>query len=202
MRAGWPALVSARHDPRLPGTGKADVIQRFCAALPLVRAWIDRLPARHAANARKFSTLGFNRLASCYPADLLERARVVSVERTPFPPASQFNLPEFAQLQERQFEGITFNDTFFVVKGRGFESLHFHELVHVVQWSRLGVDNFLLAYGLGLLQFGYEQSPLEQMAYSLQQLFERGAVPNDLVRIIENGTDEVWNQVAQVVGAQ
>jgi hypothetical protein len=167
-----------------------------------VRAWIDQLLATHAANARKVSTLGFNRLASCYPADLLERARVVAVEQTPFPPVSEFDLPEFAQVQGRQFEGITFNDTFFIVKGREFESLHFHELVHVVQWSRLGVDNFLLAYGLGLLQFGYEESPLEQMAYSLQQLFERGAVANDLVRIIEDGTDEVWKQVARVVGAK
>jgi hypothetical protein len=65
----------------------------------------------------------------------------------------------------------------------------------------LGVDRFLLSYGLGLLQFGYEQSPLEQMAYSLQQLFERGSVPNNLVRIIESGADGVWKQVAQVVGA-
>jgi len=132
----------------------ADLIGRFYAALPQVRAWIDQLLATHAANARKVSTLGFNRLASYYPADLLERARVVSVERTPFPPVSQFGLPEFAHLQGRQFEGITFKNTFFVVKGREFESLHFHELVHVVQWCRLGVDNFLLSYGLGLLQFG------------------------------------------------
>jgi hypothetical protein len=181
---------------------RADVIRRLFAALPQVRAWIDQLLANHAAGARKVSTLGFNRLASCYPADLLERARVVSVERTPFPPVSQFGLPEFAQLQRRQFDGITFKNTFFVVRGRESESLHFHELVHVVQWSRLGVDNFLLSYGLGLLQFGYEKSPLEQMAYSLQQLFERGPVPNDLVHVIESGTDEVWKQVAQVVGAQ
>jgi hypothetical protein len=179
-----------------------DLVGRFYAALPQVRAWIDQLLATHEASARNVSTLGFNRLASCYPADLLERARVVSVERTPFPPVSQFGLPEFAQLQTRRFEGITFRNTFFVVRGRESESLHFHELVHVVQWSRLGVDNFLLSYGLGLLQFGYEQSPLEQMAYSLQQLFERGSVPNDLVHIIETGADEVWKQVAQVLGAQ
>jgi hypothetical protein len=73
--------------------------------------------------------------------------------------------------------------------------------VHVVQWSRLGVDKFLLSYGLGLLQFGYEQSPAEQMAYSLQQLFERGSVPNDLVHIIESGADGVWKQVEQLVRA-
>ena len=181
---------------------QADVIRRFYAALPQVRTWIDQLLVAHSVNARKVSTLGFDRLASCYPAELLERARVVSVERTPFPPVSQFGLPEFEQLEGRQFEGITFKNTFFVVRGREFESLHFHELVHVVQWSRLGVDNFLLSYALGLLQFGYEQSPLEQMAYSLQQLFELGSVPNELVRIIESGADWVWKQVAQVVGAR
>jgi len=66
---------------------RADVIRRLYAALPQVRAWIDQLLETHSANARKVSTLGFNRLASCYPAELLERARVVSVERTPpFPP--------------------------------------------------------------------------------------------------------------------
>ena len=34
------------------------------------------------------------------------------------------------------------------------ESLCCHELVHVVQWDRLGVDRFLLAYGIGLVQSG------------------------------------------------
>lgn len=32
------------------------------------------------------------------------------------------------------------------------ESIHFHELVHVVQWSALGVDEFLLTYALGVAQ--------------------------------------------------
>jgi hypothetical protein len=39
------------------------------------------------------------------------------------------------------------------------------------------------------------------MAYSLQQLFERGSVPNDLVHIIESGADGVWKQVEQLVRA-
>ncbi len=147
---------------------RADVIRRLYAALPQVRAWIDQLLETHSANARKVSTLGFNRLASCYPADLLERARVVSVERTPFPPVSQFGLPEFAHLQGRQFEGITFKNTFFVVGGREFESLHFHELVHVVQWSRLGVDNFLISYGISLVtsRVPWSRWPIHYSSYS------------------------------------
>jgi hypothetical protein len=80
---------------------------------------------------------------------MFERARMVLVDRTPYPPVSQFGLPEFAAFERRSFDGITFKSTFFVVGDR----LQFHELVHVVQWARLGVDRFLLAYGLGLLQF-------------------------------------------------
>lgn len=66
-----------------------------------------------------------------------------------------------------------------------------------MQWSRLGVDNFLLAYGVGLLQYGYgyEQSPLEQMAYRLQLEFERGAPLPQLVPRIEALTDAIWERV-------
>jgi hypothetical protein len=93
------------------------------------------------------------------------------------------------------FDGITFRDTYFLRQGCASEAVHFHELVHVVQWSRLGVDNFPLAYGVGLLQYGYEQSPLEQMAYRLQLEFERGAPLPQLVQRIEALTDAIWEQV-------
>jgi hypothetical protein len=177
-----------------------DIIQRFYAALPEVRGWIDQLLETHGSSTRKVSTLGFEGLSSCYPGDVLERAGVVSVERTPFPPVSQFGLPEFASHEGRRFDGITFKSTFFVVRGGESEALYFHELVHVVQWARLGVDNFVLAYGLGLLQFGYENSPLERMAYTLEEQFKCGRVPRDLVRVIEEGTDDIWRQAAAVLG--
>ncbi len=178
---------------------QGDIIRRFQAALPQVRGWIDQLLETHAGSTRKVNTLGFLRLAACYPADVLEHARVVSVNRTPFPPVSQFGLPEFASHEGRGFDGITFKNTFFIVKGRESEALHFHELVHVVQWARLGVDNFLLAYGVGLLQFGYENSPLEKTAYSLEEQFKRGQLPKDLVRVIEEDADDIWRQVAAIL---
>jgi hypothetical protein len=124
----------------------------------------------------------------------------MSVDRTPFPPVSQFGLPEFASQEGRAFDGITFKSTLFVVRGRESEALYFHELVHVVQWARLGVDKFVLAYGVGLLEFGYENSPLEKMAYTLEEEFKRGRVPRDLVRVIEEGADNVWDQAAAILG--
>jgi len=50
------------------------------------------------------------------------------------------------------------------VKGAHPRRCTFTSWFIVVQWSRLGTDNFLLAYGLGLFSFKYAQSPLEQMA--------------------------------------
>jgi hypothetical protein len=179
-----------------------DIIRRFHAAIPQVSAWMDQYIQTHAASARQISTLGFKRLPLCYPKDLLERAKVVSVDRVPYPPVESFGLPEFAPMQQMSFDGITFKDTFFIQSGRESEELlHFHELVHVVQWTRLGVDKFLLAYGLGLLQFGYEQSPLEVMAFDLQRRFTFGMLPNNLVEFIEQATDNVWSHAAQLVQA-
>jgi len=102
-------------------------------------------------------------------------------------------------MQQRRFDGITFKDTVFLRQGCTSEALHFHELVHVVQWARLGVDSFVLAYGFGLVRFEYENSPLEQMAYALQQNFEEGTLPHEVVRVIEEGSDAIWSQTAPFV---
>jgi hypothetical protein len=176
-----------------------DLIRRFHLALPKVRSWIDQYIAAHAAKARRVNTLGFSRLGIAYSNELLERTKVVTVDRVPFPPVDQFGLPEFADVQNMQFDGITFKDTFFLRRGCESESLHFHELVHAVQWARLGVDNFLLAYGLGLSQADYANSPLEAMAYALQGLFDRDALPTDVVRTIEQRTDVIWSGAAPIV---
>lgn len=61
------------------------------------------------------------------------------------------------------------------------------------------MDNFLLVYGVGLMQFGYEDSPLEQLAYSLQRRFDQGNVPENLVGFIHQETDAIWRQVAPIV---
>lgn len=174
---------------------------RFRAALPQVRVWIENLLQTYADSAKKIQISFFPGIAKAYPADLVERARIVSVDRTPFPPVSKFGLPEFARYEGMRFDGITFMNTMFVVKGRELPSLIFHELVHVVQWDRLGADQFLLAYGLGLAQFGYEQSPLEQMAYLLERQYKGGALPPDLMRVIQDGSDTIWSEVARAVGA-
>ncbi len=175
-----------------------DVVRRFQAALPSVQLWIEELLGNHTEHARSISTQGFSRLSTCFPTELLERSKVVTVPHVPYPPVDQFGLPELAVFQQMEFSGITFKDTILLQRGHDSESLYFHEMVHVVQWARLGVENFLLAYGIGLMQCGYEQSPLELMAYSLQTAFEEDSLPSDLVSVIEERTDAVWSQVGRL----
>ena len=74
--------------------------------------------------------------------------------------------------------GITFLDTYFLLpSGADDESLHFHELIHVVQWQVLGPKAFLLIYAADLAARGSLHSPLERMAYDHQRRFDAGESP-------------------------
>jgi hypothetical protein len=112
-----------------------------------------------------------------FPASTLDSARVLvlSGERVANPPF-------YAQLVQMGFEpaglpnfalmaAITFVDT--VVSHEPFaDRLLFHELVHVVQYLKLGLEGFAVRYVNGFLSGGsYEAIPLEKNAYELDARF-------------------------------
>lgn len=76
------------------------------------------------------------------------------------------SLPNFAHMA-----AITFVDT--VVSHEPFtDRLLFHELVHVVQYQKLGLPEFAAKYVRGFLNGGsYEAIPLEMNAYELDARF-------------------------------
>jgi hypothetical protein len=169
-----------------------ELVQRLHLAIPGLQQWIDKTVDQYADQRKTIHSFGFKKLSLHYPHELLLETKVVETPQVPFPALEEFRLPEFSYLQQFSLAGITFMDTIFLRQDQLTESHFFHELVHVVQWARLGVDNFLLAYGLGLIQYGYEQSPLEQMAYSLQRGFENDEVPKHLAHYIQARTDAIW----------
>lgn len=151
----------------------SDLFQRLRGALPHVEAWIDRLNDQHYASAVPLEAKAFPRLPQYFPAVLLRHTRVVTIETLPFRPVKEYGIPEFAFMEGMGSVGITFRNLFFVTGAHTQnEVTHFHELVHVVQWASLGISDFLLTYGFGLAKYGYEQSPLEAIAYALQADFE------------------------------
>jgi hypothetical protein len=181
-----------------------DIIQNFRQALSPVREQIEQTLEANQEKAVSVISLGFPNLPKVFPSDLLEKAKVVTVTGPlPFPTLPpelrQMGLPDFGQMANASEAGVTYKDTFFVNSLHRDESIYFHELVHVVQWERLGVENFLLAYGFGLLQFGYQDSPLERMAYSLQEDFENDDLPDGVVDLIRQRTDGVWADVALLI---
>ncbi|WP_339783504.1 hypothetical protein [uncultured Marinobacter sp.] len=50
--------------------------------------------------------------------------------------------------------------------------LHFHELVHVVQWRELRPQGFIERYIREIQDFGYYEAPLENMAYALDEHYQ------------------------------
>jgi hypothetical protein len=176
-----------------------DLIKRFSIALPQIRGWIYSLLNDYTKQAFAVSTKGFKKLPNYFPEELLKHTKVVMVQHVPFPPVDLFNLPELAPVQNMHFIGITFKNTFFLQKDQISESLCFHELVHTIQLERLGVDNFLLAYGIGLIQFGYESSPLEEIAYGLQHDFDKGKTIPNLVHFVEMHSDKILMQVKTIL---
>jgi hypothetical protein len=155
--------------------------QEFQTAYPLIAGWIQKTLAMHASAARPVASLGFSRLADYFDAPLLASSKAVIVPRVPMPPLSAMGLDRFREFEQMDAGGITHLDTYFVRADHAhLEALHFHELVHVIQWRLLGPEGFLALYAEGLERLGYRNSPLEVMAYDLQERFEREPEPFDV----------------------
>ena len=119
------------------------------------------------------ASFGFSRPPYYYPQNILTTAKVVVLPKVPMPPLSAMGLDRFSDFEQMEAGGITYLDTYFVRADLAHsESLHFHELVHVIQWRLLGPEKFLALYADGLERFGYEHSPLEEMAYEFQDRFD------------------------------
>ena len=151
--------------------------EEFRAKFPLILKWIEQTLAAHAPMARPVASLSFPRLPRYFSPVTLTTAKVVAVEVVPLPPLTAFGLGRFADFEQMDANGITYLDTFFVKAHlSGNERLHFHELVHIVQWSLLGPERFLALYADALERFGYRDSPLEAMACRLEGRFQQGGV--------------------------
>ena len=123
----------------------------------------------------------FSRLPQFFNPKILSEAKVVVVDHSPVPPLTSMGLDGFWGFEHGNYAGITYKDTYFIRASEAWnESLHFHELVHVVQWKILGVEKFLRQYAFGILTCGYYDSPLEEMARDFQADFDRGIRPFDV----------------------
>jgi hypothetical protein len=94
--------------------------------------------------------------------------------------------------------GITFGHMYFLRAADAAGGVHFHELVHVVQWKTLGVAEFLSTYAVGLAQHSYETSPLESIAFWLEGQFSSGIAPFDVSDFVARHARAARDTAAQV----
>jgi hypothetical protein len=154
----------------------------FTDALPGIQAWIEEVLSVHSNEAVSLESFGFKRLLAFFSRRLLEHTKVVITNKCPVPPLNALGLSQFARFETGEFRGITFLDTYFVLRSEvADEALHFHELVHVIQWEVLGLQRFLQMYAEGVERFAeYKDNPLERIAYAHQDRFTAGGPPYDV----------------------
>jgi hypothetical protein len=151
----------------------------FEQALPKIHAWIEDLVDKHRGSATSPQAFGFTRLPNYFAQQTLAAARIVVVDTIPKPPLTALGLNQFADFEVQESHGITYYDMYFVLRPLAKdEALHFHELIHTVQWRVLGAESFIRAYALGHVVSGsYRNNPFEKIAYELQARFEREFTP-------------------------
>ncbi len=146
--------------------------EQFLNAYPLISEWIKKTLSDHMIRVQPVISAKFSRLLLYFSRDLLTSTKFVVVDQVPVPPLSSMGLPQFADFELGEYDGITYLDTFFVRRECvSHERLYFHELIHVVQWRLLGMERFIAEYAAGLSTFGYRNSPLEVMAYEAEESF-------------------------------
>jgi hypothetical protein len=117
--------------------------EEFQTLYPHVIGWIYQTLDAHSKEAKAVGSLGFPRLSRYFSEERLTSTKVVVIDRVPMPPLSSMGLSRFAEFEHGDYEGITYLDTFFVKRrSAAAERLHFHELIHVVQWRLLGPETF------------------------------------------------------------
>jgi len=146
-----------------------------------IDAWIDGYIDAHRNERIRVSGLGFPSLPAYFTPGILDNAYVVYTDHVKSPPLYELGLDGFTFFESMNPAGITYKDTFFITPAqKDRESIHFHELIHIIQWNELGAENFILVYGANLLISGYRLHPLEAIAYDLQTDFDQGRSIPDL----------------------
>jgi hypothetical protein len=143
-----------------------------------VSEFIRQQRMKYLPTAAPLSNEQKSTLRPFFPDAILDSARLFTLSGTRIPNPDFYEtllsfgldstmLPDFSN----SMAAVTFQDV--IVSHEPFtDRLLFHELVHVVQYSKLGLSGFATKYVEGFLQGGgYEGIPLEINAYHLDSEF-------------------------------
>ena len=140
----------------------------------------DRWESRGSALSTDYRA----RLSRYFAEEDLARVRIVENARLPIPNPPGYDalrrFSGFAWPNPAEVAAMTF-DHVVVAQQPVWESLIFHELVHVTQYRLLGVRRFAEMYVRGFWKTRrYESIPLEACAFALEERFLRGGEALDV----------------------
>lgn len=152
--------------------------------LEKIEQWIDNTNNHY--KAKRISCSRFeHEFSGYYPAEFLQESFFVVVDEIPkpdFPELSAMGLSEFVNMD---VAGITYKNTYYVLEHVvNNMRVHFHELVHVAQWAKLGALGFMTRYITEIQKYGYHNAPLEIMAYTLDEQFSRASPSIDVLKYV------------------
>lgn len=126
-------------------------------------------------------------LSLSFSRDFLETKRGVIVQQCPVVPYADIGISAHDVPQGDAVWGLAYSETYFIRREMiAWEPLHFHELVHLTQREILGHSAYVGLHLVGLLFHGYRESPLEKIAYRLQNQFYNARFPVDVQREVYN----------------
>lgn len=155
--------------------------------LDLVESWIDQ--TNHSYRKERRSCCIFEQVfKGFYSPIFLSSSYFVIVDSLPMPDFQQLRDAGLGDFLDGDFDGITYKDTYYLLPHAASRiNIHFHELVHVIQWRALTATGFIQRYISEMQTYGYgRQAPLEAMAYGLEDYFEDGRPPLDIQRHVLN----------------
>lgn len=139
-------------------------------------AWVNDTNLAHGAQAHSCSQLNTH-FSGFFSPSLLENSQFVIVDTLPSPPAALvarlgLSGEGLSELLSPNAVGLTLGNTYYLKpKVAAQLRVHFHELVHVLQWRALGSTAFIQRYMSEVIKYGYRQAPLEEKAYGFEDQF-------------------------------
>ncbi|WP_414828407.1 hypothetical protein [Alteromonas sp. H39] len=137
-----------------------------------IEEWIHHVNSSHY-EVRQSCSVFQESFKGFYAPEFLNTAFFVVTDKIPKPDFPELREAGIGDFIDMDVEGITYNDTYYVKEQAANEIwLHFHELVHVLQWRELTSPVFIERYIREIQKFGYYNAPLEKMAYALDGHFQ------------------------------
>jgi hypothetical protein len=140
--------------------------------------------AAHRPHGRVLTPSELEAVGPFFDDSLLRTVRIAKVRSIANPDFYSFLLAQSIAipLDFTKMAAITLLDTILVSERQALAAhedmpLLFHELVHVVQYNVLGLNEFVSRYvrGWAANRFQHSQIPLERRAYELEARFRAGA---------------------------